>query len=76
TLVIKALTNGKIDTSVKGDVDFDGKVSISDVTTLQKYIAKSAELDDDKLLNADFNGDGEINISDVTAIQKHIAKIR
>ena len=75
TLVIKALTNGKTDTNIKGDADFNGRVDINDVTVIQKHVAKSVKLEDYKLQNADFNGDGTVNISDATAIQKHIAKM-
>lgn len=75
TLVIKAVTNGKIDTSLKGDVDYNGKVNIADATLIQIHLVKMQTLDNHKLENADFNGDGIINILDTTAIQKHIANL-
>lgn len=75
TLVIKAITNGTIDTTITGDVDLNGKVDINDATLIQKYINNSViNLIDHQLTNADFNKDGEININDVTAIQKHLIK--
>ncbi|MDD5924439.1 MAG: lectin like domain-containing protein [Clostridia bacterium] len=58
-----------------GDVDLDGSVTMSDVTSLQKYIACLIELDDLQLSAADVNGDLEINLVDVTDIQKYIADL-
>lgn len=73
TLVIKALTDGTVNTSVKGDTDYNQTVDIRDATNIQKQLAKLTSLDFNKLENADFNYDGTVNISDVTAIQKHLA---
>ena len=47
-----------------GDVDCDGKVNISDVTTLIDIILRSSE----SLFSADVNDDGKVDISDVTAL--------
>lgn len=74
-LVIKALTNKKVNTKTLGDVNFDENVDINDATMIQKYINNSfTNLMNDQLINADFNKDGVININDVTAIQKYILK--
>ena len=52
---------------IKGDVDGDGNVNISDITALIDYLlggnASNIQLD-----NADVDNDGIINISDVTAL--------
>lgn len=74
TLVIKAITNKKVNTDIKGDVNYDEKVNITDATLIQKHLAKINTLQYHKLTNADFNGDGKVNINDTTAIQKYIAK--
>ena len=50
---------------IKGDVNGDGKVDISDVTDLIHALLTDATLD---LQTADFNGDGAININDVTEL--------
>lgn len=57
-----------------GDVDGDGKITISDVTAIQKYRAKISTLNDINLLYADVNGDNEVTIRDATTIQLYIAK--
>lgn len=51
---------------VPGDVNSDGDINISDVTTLIGYLLEGSG--DVNFDNADFNGDAEINISDVTAL--------
>lgn len=57
----------------KGDVNGDGKVTVDDVTTIQKYIADAVKFDDAQITVADVNNDGKVNIDDVTMIQKFIA---
>lgn len=60
------------DDRLLGDADADGKISIDDVTCVQKYTAElELEYIDSEL--ADVNFDGEINIEDATLIQKHTA---
>ncbi len=73
TFVIKAITCGTVETNLRGDVNLDGVVDISDATLIQKNIAGiTNELGDDQLKNADFNQDETIDIMDVTAIQKSL----
>lgn len=76
TFVIKAITNGIIDTELSGDVNLDKEVDIKDATLIQKYLVSiNPYLAQDQIGNADFNNDGYVNINDVTYIQKLIAKI-
>ena len=51
---------------IPGDVNHDGNVNISDVTSLIDYLLASGG--DVCLTCADVNGDGAINISDVTSL--------
>ncbi|MBO4813809.1 MAG: leucine-rich repeat protein [Muribaculaceae bacterium] len=48
-----------------GDVNGDGRVNVSDVTTLVNMILGVVEKDEQV---ADINGDGRVNVSDVTAL--------
>ena len=57
-----------------GDVNLDGRITILDVTLIQKYLAGYASLNSEQLKLADYNEDGMITISDATLIQKSIAK--
>ena len=50
---------------LKGDVNGDGKVNVSDVSTLINMILGVVSTDQDR---ADVNGDGRVNVSDVTAL--------
>ena len=50
---------------IKGDVNGDGKVNVSDVTALINMILGITTTDQTR---ADVNGDGKVNVSDVTAL--------
>ena len=52
---------------IKGDVDDNGLLNISDVTTLINYLL-SNNADGINMDNADVDSDGHINISDVTTL--------
>lgn len=60
----------------KGDVNGDGRVSISDVTLLISHLMGDAleELNEFQLDAAEFNLDGKVSIVDVTAIIDSIMK--
>ena len=47
----------------KGDINGDGNVDVSDVTTLVGYI-----LDGETPQNCDLDGDGSVNVTDVTTL--------
>lgn len=53
-------------TTLKGDVNHDGNISVGDVMAIVEYILKGA-VDIDKSA-ADCNSDGSINVSDVMAV--------
>ena len=56
-----------------GDVNRDGDISMLDVVTVQKYIAKMITLNTVQQTCADADNNGNINMSDVVHIQKMIA---
>ena len=62
-------------TYMVGDTDLNGKVSIKDATTIQKHLAKIAELTGTALLSADTTQDANISIKDATEIQKFLANL-
>jgi alpha-amylase len=53
-----------------GDTNLDGKIDITDVTSIQKHLADISILSGDSLNVSDVNGDGRITIKDATFIQK------
>ena len=56
------------DDYVLGDVNNDGSVSISDVSTLIDYLLGGASIDDINLKAADVTQDGDVSIADVSAL--------
>ena len=55
-----------------GDVNEDGKISVTDIVAVRKIIAKSAE-DSYNELAADVNQDGKISVTDIISIRQIIA---
>ena len=64
-------THIKDDLTEIGDINLDGKVDVSDVTTLVNMIANGETAN---LELADINADGKVNVSDVTALVNIILK--
>lgn len=62
-----------LDSQQIGDVDGDGKISIDDVTDIQKYIANTMDFTEEQMALADVDKNGTVSIDDVTLIQKHLA---
>ena len=62
-------------TSLLGDADLDGRVSICDATAIQKHVAQLKELSDDGILTGDVDNNGRVDIRDATSIQKHLVKL-
>ncbi|MCH5296109.1 MAG: leucine-rich repeat protein [Ruminococcus sp.] len=56
-----------------GDVNGDGKISIDDVTDIQKYVANMLAFTENQEALADVDMDGKVSIDDVTLIQKYLA---
>ena len=57
-----------------GDTNFDGHISISDVTAIQRHLAELAVFNDEQLALADTNGDGNVDIADATHLQMYLAE--
>ena len=58
-------------TFLRGDVNGDGSVNISDVTALIDYLL-TGNASEISMSGVDTNQDGSINISDVTALIDHL----
>lgn len=50
---------------VTGDVNGDGRITITDVVKLQRYTVSACELDEAAMMAGDINGNGRITITDV-----------
>ena len=72
-LIITGTAINTTPTVLVGDADMDGKVTIKDATTIQKYVADIETSID--LTNADCDFDAKITIKDATQIQKFVAEL-
>lgn len=70
TVTVSAAEETKI---VLGDVNNDGKISILDVTDIQKYIAGLTDFTDNQVKAANTFEDDRIDINDVTELQRYVA---
>ncbi|MEE0874122.1 MAG: leucine-rich repeat protein [Ruminococcus sp.] len=59
---------------VVGDANLDGKLTIDDVTMIQKHLAGYKQLQGKALKNCDTNKDGKVDISDATRIQLYLSQ--
>lgn len=54
--------------AVKGDINGDGKVNVTDVSKAAAHIKGEKPLTADEIKNADINGDGKVNVADLAKI--------
>ena len=59
-----------------GDVNFDGKINVTDVTLTAAHVKGISSLSAKRLKAADVNEDGKVNVSDITRIAAHVKGIR
>ena len=64
-----------VPSSMVGDVNGDGVISIMDSTEIQKYLADLTTLTDTQLKAGDVNGDGMVSVIDATDIQKYLSDL-
>lgn len=70
-----AESNSNSEGYILGDVNGDGYVTISDVTSIQMLLVELPVGDDFSAYAADVDGDGEIKLEDAETIQKWVAEI-
>ena len=57
---------------VKGDINGDGNASLSDVSTLYRYLKNRINIDECYMRAGNVNGDDTISVSDVSKMYKFI----
>lgn len=60
------------DSRSKGDVNNDGKISVSDYVLIRNHINQLSLLSEEDQWSADVNGDGKISVSDYVLVRNHI----
>lgn len=65
----------EVEVYIKGDVNGDGRVTVSDATLIQKSIASLVELDGRQVASAETTGDKVVSVTDATRIQKYLAGV-
>lgn len=58
------------ESEIAGDVNLDGKVTLTDAKMIMQYCNKAKKLSAEQKTNADVNGDGKINLTDAKLVMK------
>lgn len=74
TFTVAAGAEGSIG-AVLGDANRDGEITINDVTTIQRSIARQPVGEGFSVLAADVDGSGTVDITDATTLQRWLAGI-
>ncbi|MBR6835612.1 MAG: hypothetical protein IKM72_06370, partial [Oscillospiraceae bacterium] len=57
-----------------GDVDENGRVDITDLTTLAIHLLDKTKISETAAKNADVDGDGNISLTDLATIRQYLSK--
>ena len=57
-----------------GDITKTGEIDVTDLSTMQEYLADNMDLDEIQQIAADINDDSEVNTADLLEIQEYIVK--
>ncbi|MEF2919652.1 MAG: C1 family peptidase [Acutalibacteraceae bacterium] len=72
--VIKAITSADKGL-IKADVFSDGKISLKDFITMQRYVLGITKLNRNQIYSADMDSNGDVNLRDVVLLQRQILGI-
>lgn len=61
-----------VDSELKGDLDGNGVVELTDLTMLSLYLVGDTQLDNAQISNADLTGDGLVNLADLPCLKEMI----
>lgn len=73
---VKVIVNDKevASTDIKlGDINCDGKINMTDIIRLRKYLAGKETINNQGLKNGDINKDGKVNMTDIIRLRKYLA---
>jgi subtilisin family serine protease len=58
---------------IRGDINNDGRVTITDLVKLSRYLAGLESINSNYLDNADVNNDGKVTITDLVKLSRYLA---
>ncbi|HAS78159.1 MAG TPA: glycoside hydrolase, partial [Ruminococcus sp.] len=61
--------------SMLGDVTLDNEIDVRDVTLLNQYIVKMADLTEKQIANGDVISDGKVDLKDLGQVKKYLIKV-
>lgn len=56
--------NWQMPSKIKGDINNDGNMMVSDIVIMQKYLTRKTMISESQLISADVNNDGVVNAFD------------
>lgn len=69
-------TTSEEDDYLKGDVNGDGEVNVTDVVLAAAHVKSVRPLNEDHFKRADVNADGDVNVTDLMKIAAHVKGIK
>ena len=73
---VEVIVNSPKAKGIKGDVNGDGKINVTDIVKTAAHVKGLKPLDPDAFTRADVNEDGKINVTDISKIAAHVKGIR
>ena len=73
---VEVIVNSPKAKGIKGDVNGDGKINVTDIVKTAAHVKGLKPLDSDAFTRADVNEDGKINVTDISKIAAHVKGIR
>lgn len=72
-IYLLALSESSSASSLKGDVNLDSSVNVSDVIDLQKYLLKINSFTKNQFNNADMNNSSDVNVIDLALLKRKMS---
>ena len=64
-----------VEATMAGDTNCDGDIDVRDVTTLNQYLIKMIDMNDEQKANANVIKDDMVDVSDLGQLKKYIIKL-
>ena len=68
-MILKLDENTEYTLVITGDINKDGKLSVTDIAKLKLHLIEKEVLQDCRYLAADINGDGRLSVTDLAQLK-------